>query len=323
MLDDVAIAPVAGWAGFAVASNGTVAFLPASATNMPGRLVWLERDGRLTPVLDTVLSFQEVRIAPDGRRIALGIGAPADVWTLDPGRALLSRVTRTSETEIAPVWTADGRELLVSREVPQFDLFRRGAEGGAPESVFSSSRNDKIATAVSPDGQLVLYTEFSPGGDIRVAPLDGGAARRLVAGPADDAEARFSPDGRWIAYQSSESGRPEVYAAALPESQGAARTQVSRGGGLMPRWGPGGRRIFYWDRTRLARAPFDPATGAVGTPVTAFETGDAHIDDTGYRSSYDVAPDGRVLLILSPIELAPREIRFVLGWNAELRRLVP
>jgi eukaryotic-like serine/threonine-protein kinase len=317
VLDDPRVETQEGRAGVAVAPNGNLAYVAAGSGLAKTQLLWLDRTGRTSPALDSLGEYKAIRVSPDGRRWALLVGSPADLWVYNRDRAFLTRVTRTPENEASPVWTRDGRDLIFSREVPQFDLFRRPADGGGTERRLLTSASDKHALSVSPDGRLVFYQESLEHEEIRAMPVDSGAPASVLKGSASLSTPIISPNGRWLAYTSTESGQAEIYVTSYPVATGG-RHQVSRSGGTAPRWAPDGRSLFFAHRNALLRATFDPASGAIGTPTEWWQAGGTGLE------TYDIAPDGRALLIVSPPEQAAREVRVVLNWSAELKdRLRP
>jgi Tol biopolymer transport system component len=209
-------------------------------------LVWVDRTGKATPVGDALRRYSEVRLSPDGRKAALTIAAEnRDIWILDLERGTSTRATFGPASEFAPVWTPDGRRLVFSSERPVFEMFWKSASGTGAEEPLAKAKHDRIPWSVSPDGKLVVFTERQPqtSQDISVAPLDGkGEPKALLATSFVEDNPRLSPDGRWLAYISNESGRNEVYAIGFPEA--AERDQKSTLGGEAPVWRGDGREIL-------------------------------------------------------------------------------
>jgi len=175
----------------------------------------------------------------------------------------------------------------------------------------------------SPLDQALAYTEFDPetGEDVWLLPLDGDREPRpFLQTQSNESDAVFSPEGRWLAYVSDESGRDEVYVQTYPESN--VKWQISTEGGVSPRWAKNGSELFYraGDRLMAVEVETEPAFRA-GNPRALFQGQFQYGND--FRTNYDVAPDGRFLMIRSLGESAPTHLNVVLNWFEELRRLVP
>ena len=311
----------------AASSRGTLAYVTESLGNPPRELVWLDRTGRSVPAANERRRFSTASLSPDGRSAALTIqGESLDLWTLSLERGTLSRLTSGEGTEFDPVWTRDGRELLYVVDRPPFELHRTGV--GAPDSGQplwnEPAELDTLGIAVSPDGRTIAFvrTEVQTGDNLYARPLDGGEPPRPVrATRNEEIHASFSPDGRWIAYQSDETGRPEIYVEAFPGP--GERVQVSAEGGSQPVWAGNGEIFFrrfdeIWVvTTRLgARFEFEAPRPLFSFPIIPAREADSR--------TFDVTADGqRILAITIPEASRPRQIEIVTDWTAELARLVP
>jgi Tol biopolymer transport system component len=292
-------------------------------------LVWLDRAGNATPAAGERRRYMSVSLSPEGRRAALTVhGETRDLWVLSFERGTLSRLTSGSDTEFDPTWTPDGDELVYVVDRPPFELHRIGV--GSPDSgrpVWNETPGlDTLGAAVSPDGRTVAYslTEERTGANLYVRPIDPDPPARPFRGsPGNEQYPSFSPDGRWLAYESDETGRVEIYVEAFPGP--GERFQISADGGREPRWARSGE-LFYRrdDEIRVVasrsggRVDFDAPRPLFRYPILQSASG-------GVDSRlYDVAADGqRLLAITIPEELRPRQIEVVTDWTAELRRLVP
>ncbi len=327
VLDDVQTSQSSAFAVVAVAPDGTLAYATETLSSPPARLVWIDRQGRTTNVLDEARRFVTASLSRDGRRAATTIlGESRDLWTVSFDRGVLSRLTTGADTEFDPTWTPDGRQLVYVVDVPPFTLFRIAAD--APDSGKplwkDKVQEDTTEPEISPDGRTVAFvrSEKETGYDLYLRPLDGSApARSFRATKATEAYPSFSPDGRWLAYDSDESGRFEIYAEPVDGS--GQRVQVSVDGGREPFWAADGEIFFLHDdemrvvATRLgAQIELQPAR-------TLFRLGIAFDPDDEVRG-YAVTPDGsRVLAIYTPEELRPRQIEVVTDWMQQLPRLAP
>jgi len=204
--------------------------------------------------------------------------------------------------------------LLYSRDEPQYEIFKRAADGSSPEERVVTSSNDKFANSVSPDGKVLLFTDDIAGSDDIYAtspnPSDRVEKKLLIGGSGNQQDARFSPDGMWIAYVSNESGREEIYLAPYPANRGPARQQVSDAGGTDPRWGADGRTIYYGWSGRIVRARVNPRTGDIGQPE--------RLDRIQPVRGWTMAPDGRLLLARIARGAEPHSIKVILNWASTL-----
>jgi Tol biopolymer transport system component len=306
---DVEIDPPNGWAALAIAPNGTIAYRTDASRSI--QLTWSDEGGNEEIAIDSVGRFTDAAPSPDGRRI--GVVRDGDVWVFDRQRKLFSRLTNTAQRETNLTWTPDSRQLIYSRDVPQYDIFMRSADGSRPEERLITSPNDKDPSAVSPDGRSVLFEESTEDADIfemSLNPADRAAKRKILGGQGEQSDARFSPDGQWIAYTSSESGRPEVYVAPYPVDRGPVRQQLSDAGGEAPMWGADGRTVYYAASGRITRVRVNPRTGEIGRPELLTKIPPA----TGWTT----APDGRFLVARPSRSMERHSIKVVLNWASSL-----
>jgi serine/threonine protein kinase/Tol biopolymer transport system component len=313
------IGTYANEADFAISANGVLAYVPGlGAAARSRRLVWVDRDGQ-----PNELDFGEDRygapvISPDGTKLAIWL--EDDVWVYDMRRG--SRVRLTSDGGNHPVWTPDGDR--VAFEVPGKGLFSQSADG-SDEAVplFESELNSRPESWL-PDGSELAYSQLSQesGWDIWTWSQDGSSV--VIDSPFDEDGAMFSPDGRWLAYVSDETGTREVYVVTYPGLED--KVPLSVGGGRAPVWSPRGDEIFYRDlEGRLFAVSVDPDAGfEPSRPELLFDG--PYATAGGGDSHYDVSPDGRRFLMVASAgasrDLSPRLV-VVLNWPEELKRLVP
>ncbi|HET9040639.1 MAG TPA: hypothetical protein VFN40_10735, partial [Gemmatimonadales bacterium] len=279
----------------AVSASGAVVY-PPSGGEAPRHLALIGRSGAADLIPGEGRLFTSPRFSPDGRRMALGItdqtGAE-DVWVLDLAQHTWSRLT-TSGINNRPVWTPDGRRLVYSSND---DLWRIAADGsGRPESLLVANGN-RFAGTVTPDGRAVVFQEeSSERSGIRSMIFDSAPVSRLVVpGTFGESAPALSPDGKWLAYQSDETGRMEVYVRPYPEP--GARVPVSLHGGTEPVWAHSGRELFFrsGDSLMAAAVALNPSfavTGRRGLFAGSFVSG-------GNYREYDVAPDDQHFVMLS------------------------
>jgi Tol biopolymer transport system component len=246
-----------------------------------------------------------------------------EVWLYDLARSTLSRLTLTGDNH-SPAWSPDGtRVAFESGRGFIHQVFVRSVDGSGAERAVTAGENHHYLSDWSADGRWLAYTEFHPetGADVWIVNAEGPpAARPFVRSVASEKEAVFSPDGRWLAYASDESGSYEVYAQPFPGP--GRRLQVSTRGGTEPAWSRRGHELFYRNGRQMIAVPVSPASDAPFGPSAALFEGWYH-DNIAPCRSYDVAPDGRFLMISEPVgDDLPRELQVVLGWSDDLKRRV-
>ena len=292
------------------------------------RLVWVDRKGRELGTLGAVGGYEDIRISPDGRRIAAAVRDPAhgqnlDVWVLDAARGTGSRVTSERTDEFNPAWFPGGERLAYASDHAGFyDLYERPANGGA-EKTLVRTKHDKTFPTVSADGNL-LYGLSDGAVWIRyVLPPSGKGGPRRLGGTSRFSEEHpeISPDGRWTAFESAESGQREIYIELLAEGP---RRQVSVGGGETPIWRPDGTELFYSARNGVLMSVAIQARGEqleIGEPQPLFPIQSGISGPHLFRRPYDVAPDGeRFLVIRRSPDAQPDNAVVVLNWTAALSK---
>ncbi|MFI5181264.1 MAG: protein kinase [Thermoanaerobaculia bacterium] len=297
---------------------------------MRRRLVWVDRKGRELGTLGDIAGYEDVRISPDGRRVAAALRDPShgqnqDVWVLDASRGTGTRITAESTDEFDPAWFPDGERLVyVSDRAGFYDLYERPAGGGA-EKILLRTKQDKTLPMVSPDGLQLLMSVDERGNQRRVMiRLSGqGNPLRLSADSRFSEEhSEISPDGRWTAFDSGESGQREVYMQLV---SGGPKRQVSIGGGQLPVWNRKGSELFYVARDgTLMAVSLRPATGrmeiAEPQPLFLLRLGVSG-EIQFHRHPYDASPDGqRFVVIRRAPESEADSAVVVTNWTAALGR---
>ena len=318
-----------GLVAFSVSSNGALAYMAGGGEAASTRLEWFDRQGK---PLGTLGSGTELatynayyqRLSPDGRMVAISEfrSATADLWLVDTNREVSTRFTFDDATEINPVWSPDGTQLMfTSNTTGIYDIFRQPVSGNGKQIALLKSDTQKYPTDWSSDGRTILFTNIDPKtqSDIwAISAAGDGKPEPLIVTPFNEYAARMSPDGHWIAYTSDESGRPEVYVQRLPSL--TEKSQISTQGGSEPQWRSDGRELFYLALNRtLTSVPITTAPAfSAGRPAKIFDT----IVDTTLGSfhafHYSPAPDGQRFLV-SVSALSPSSITVVLNWAARLR----
>jgi len=322
-----------GAAEFAVAANGSLVYVPGAAGGGGSQqtVVSMDRQGRASPLPGVPPdSYRDVRVSPDGARLALA--TTTDVWTYDFGRATRSRLTTDPAPDRSPLWTPDGqRVIFTSTRAGYPELFWRSADGAGSDQRLLARAKDLIdlrADGWSADGKQLLFTEVPPNIQCAIG--------QMTIGPPSDVKVlvnsefcndfpAVSPDGRWMAYDSNVSGRYEISVERYPEL--GDRQQISTGG-MRPLWSRDGRELFFSSldgRQMLAVAVQPGRTLVAGRPQVLFDF--ATQPPTGGYRPYDIAPDGRFVIIRSGQAEAAggtaSNLVVVLNWFEELKRLVP
>ncbi len=240
------VGSVDGLVGFSTSEMGLLAYRRGSRAS-DGRLTWFDRTGRDLGTLGSSGS-EGFSLSPDGGRAILAVtaaGGEVSLWLTDVAGGKTSRLAVGS----SPIWTHDGRRIIfASDRSGQYDLYEKAVDGVEKETLLYSSPYWKFAESCSPDGRSLLFRQDDPktGIDLWVLPITGDRKPfPFLQTESDESLARFSGDGRWIAYVSNESGRDEVYVQSFPASPSGVKTQISVNGGSVPEWGPNQKEIFY------------------------------------------------------------------------------
>ena len=279
---------IQGRAGVSVSNTGVLVYPTGpglQSGGAPSRSVtWVGRDGREEPVGTPERGYVYPRISPDGTRVALDArDAENDIWIWDFARKTLTRLTFSAALDRSPVWAPDSKRILFSSgSGASQNIFAVAADGtGTPERL-SENPNIQIPTSVSPDGtRAVFYENAGLGTQLNTVELSGSHGVEAVAHsrPGNKRNGIISPDGRWIAYESNESGKFEVYVRPYPDVQ-AGRWQVSTNGGVRPLlWNRNGRELFFVsDDDGLTSVPVEAAqTLLAGAPQRLFSSPNLNI----------------------------------------------
>jgi eukaryotic-like serine/threonine-protein kinase len=309
-----------GLASFSVSRNGVLAFREGELGGR--RLVWMDRTGKETPAIDGVSDFRDTSFSPDGKRLAFDAGSPSssdDIWIRDFARGVTERFTFDPAIEQTPVWSPDGKQIVyTSRAKGPGDLYIKEASGARDAEPLLQDGNLKLASDWSRDGKYLIFTEQGQGSfDIYALPMTGGDRKPFPVVKTSFAElfATFSPDTRYIAYQSNASGRAEVYVQEFPEA--TSRVQVSTNGGTEPFWRGDGKELFYRAGGRIMSVPVQLAPSfSAGTPVQVLQTTFAAVT---LRGHYRPTADGQRFLLLAPLGRdSTKPASIVMNWTVAL-----
>jgi serine/threonine-protein kinase len=330
-----------------VATDGTLAYVSGGLGVVQRILVWVDRQGRETPIPVQPRPYVYPRIAPDGRRIALAIqDQENDLWLWDTDRMTLTRATFEPGFDFYPVWTPDGHRLIFAsdRAGGARNLFWQVADGTGTTERLAKSEYVQDPSAISPDGTRVIFHETTATNNLDLLELHlepetvrsdsapaasvAGRVRPLVQTPFTERNGVISPDGRWLAYEADDSGQFEIYVRPYPEV-GRGLSQVSTGGGTRPLWSRTGQELFFLSPIgALMRVGVEGgATWAAGTPNKVLNEGYFTVPGGNPGRSYDISPDGQRFLMIKMGgglgQAAAPQIIVVQNWFEELKRLVP
>jgi serine/threonine-protein kinase len=313
-----------GTAQYGLSASGTLVYVPGGLQGTASRLAWVDRQGKEQPIAAPAHGYTFPRISPDGRRIAVAIAETAtDVWIYDLERDALSRATFGGTSNANPAWSPDGRRFSFNsnRAGLALNLFWQPADGSGTAERLTTSQSTQVPGSFSPDGQTIAFMEVNSetGPDIWTLGLGDRKARPFLKTPASETAPRFSPDGRWMAYTSDESGRWEVYVQPYPGPGG--KWQISTDGGAEPVWNLTGHELFYRSGNRMMAVPvtLQPEFSA-GKPVALFEG--PWLPTPLSFPNYDVSRDGQRFLMLKIADQdeGARQIVVVQNWLEELNR---
>jgi serine/threonine protein kinase len=307
------------YGAFSASQTGLLAYASSAAS---AELVWFDRGGRRTGSLGPSAEYVDFRLSPDGQQLALAEVDPQshrpDIRVLDLIRGAKLRITSDAATDASPVWSPDGQQI-VFRSNPDglHDLYKKAANGAARSVPLLRTQNGKYPTDWTPDGRAIVFTdEKETGSDILLVTSDGSQTTPLVQTPFSELQGQVSPDGRWLAYTSLETGRAEIYIRSF--SDPGTRWQVSAGGGTDPRWRRDSSEIFYVSaESWLTSIGF--AGGHPAAPRRLFQV---HIAPPGdpYLSNYDVTADGQRFLFKIPDhDVTSTPIHVLSNWLAAKR----
>jgi eukaryotic-like serine/threonine-protein kinase len=308
------------------ASQSVLVYAPSSDARM-SRLAWFDRTGREVGGIASPGMYVSPRLSPDGRQLAVAAmeqgAVPPDIWLFD---TRLGTGTRSPMPfpDVNPVFSRDAKRIFFGNTGEgKWNIFVRDVSGaGKPTSILPPTL-PRWACDVSPDGSVLLYQELSAAtrGDLKVVSLSGEPRpRAYIASSFDEDEGSFSPDGRRVAYVSDESGRKEVFVASFPDP--SQRIRVSSDGGTQPRWSRDGRELYFVSKGEtMMAAPFEPSSGVpTAPPKRLFDVPISYSFRSHVPLRYDVAPDGRFLIIVRASKTPQPPLVLVLNWQAGLEK---
>jgi serine/threonine-protein kinase len=318
--EGIARSPSTSLADYDASLAGDLVFLPGSA-GVLASFAWVTRDGVTRTLPIKPQTAEQPRLSHDGKRliarVGTGVGEQTDLWEFDLVRGTPLRLTfEPSESETA-LWTRDDTRIFFSGSRPgrPRTIFSKASDAGSPETVLATNEHLMHLTSLSPDGKSIAFTQFPAGsGDILILDLSDAsgkpAVRPLIQTQYNEYGAVFSPNGQWIAYTSNQGTTDQVFVQAYPGP--GPKYQVSTDGGSEPVWSRTGHELYYRHDDKMMVVPltltpvFKP-----GAPAQLFEGRfeRAHRSD----ANYDVAPDGRFLMIKSDQQATPQFINVLMS----------
>jgi serine/threonine-protein kinase len=328
VLRNVAGVPASGVVHFDVAGDGTLVYAERDPRAAELELAWFGRNGEARPLALPKQEYRMVRFSPDGRRVAMAVGPGGgrggDIWVHDLGSGALSKVTFDGKSW-GPVWTRDGKSVTFAVQLPSGgEQFRQRLADGSQAAVTIADFKDGHARAPiawMPDGSLLFWEDGGAGsaGNIVYLPPGGGEPRPFASTPAIEIQPAVSPDGRYVAYDLDETGLREIYVQPFPPT--GAKWQIAEGASV-PLWSADGRELFFVQGRDLVAVQVSTAGAfSAGSPHTLFEIPPAAMLTTDTSTTYDVAPDGRFLVVRSGLsEPMGGHLVVVLNWLEKLNR---
>jgi serine/threonine protein kinase/Tol biopolymer transport system component len=319
-----------GLAHFSVSDSGSLVFVPGSTITEENRLVWVDLRGEVEHLPFPLGNYQSPRLSPDGRQlVATRVQADANVWIYGLERGTSRRLTDEKGDEFWAIWTPEGKHIVFNSTGsggPIAFLYRKAADGSSPAELFAEGEYHQQPKSWSADGKKLVLTEgMNPesGVDIWMLTFDGNLKPEpFLRSRFNEIHPIFSPDGRWIAYVTDESGREEVYVRPYP-GPGNIMT-ISIDGGMEPVWAPDGKKLYYRDESgdkMMAVSFITEPELRVGKPKLLFEG--RYKGGWPWGRNYDIAPDGTRFIMITDEDpkLKPMQINVVLNWTEELKRL--
>ncbi len=306
-IDGLGANPDTGGVQLSFSLDGTLVYVPGSAVTGIQPIDWMTRDGQTSVLRATAADWVQPRFSPDGQKLALSVsdGKQRDIWVYEWARDTLTQLTFDPGQDQYPVWTPDGRRIVFASDRAKTgisNLYWVNADGTGEVARLTDSPSSQAPGSWHPSGKLLA---FGTGGDLMVLPMTGDAARGWTPGaptvflstPAGEGAPMFSPDGRWLAYNSNESGTPQVYVRPFPGPGGTWR--VSTDGGMLARWSAATRELLFMTEAYPAKVMVAPF--AVNGDSFRAET-PRPWSPTGIRTgllltAYDLHPDGKRLAV--------------------------
>jgi len=340
VVEGVLTNPVSGGAQVAVSGDGTLVYVPGVAAATASPIDWMTRDGQTSVLRAAKADWTSPSFSPDGQKLALDIseGKRRNIWVYDWTRDTLTQLTFETGQDRQPVWTPDGRRIVFSSDRAQpgvTNLYWVNADGTGEVTRLTESSQNQVGTSWHPSGRFLVFMESRSATqwDFMLLPMDGDAVRGWTPGkptvflstPDIKVLPAFSPDGRWIAYVSNESGGGPLDVYVRPFPARAGKWRLSFGGGGFPRWSKTTRELLFYKNGKVMSASYD-VVGDSFRPNAPQPWSPGTVRGVGLPYPYDIHPDGKRLAVVGirNQETAVHDtVVFVFNFFDELRRLAP
>jgi Tol biopolymer transport system component len=339
ILEGVVANPGTGGAQFSFSETGNLVYVADRGGGQSVSIYWMDHEGKFTSLRETPGDYVNPAFSPDGKRLALEIfdGKRRDIWVYEWERDTLTRLTFGGEANAFPVWTPDGQRIVYSSQEKggTHNLWWIRADGAGDAQRLAESKSNQFVGSWRPDGKVLAFFQLNPGTnfDIMTLSIEGnekagwkpGEPKPFVNSAFNEAAPVFSPDGRWLAYASNESGSFEVYVRPFPSGEG--KWQISTGGGLFSKWSHNGKELFY--RTKDSKIMMVTYT-ASGDSFRADKPqlwSPGQFTDRGAAYNFDLHPDGKRFAVFktpgAEQTAAVNKASFIFNFFDELRRKLP
>ena len=338
ILEGLVTTPTNGAAQFSFSETGNLVYV-AGGGNQNVSIYWMDREGKFQTLREKLANYTNPAFSPDGKRLALEItdGKRTDIWMYEWERDTLTRLTFAGEANGRPVWTPDGQRIVYSStekgEAPNLWWIRADGAGDA-QRLTESKNTSQYARSWRPDGTVLAFVQLNPNTnyDIMTLPIEGneksgwkpGEPKPFVNSAFAEVTPTFSPDGRWLAYESNESGNYEVYVRPFPGPGG--KWQVSTGGGVLPKWSRNGKEFFYRtvDSSKIMAVTYTASGDSFHADKPQLWS-PGQFTDLGTSSyNFDLHPDGKRFAVLKAPDAggnpAVNKVSFIFNFFEELRR---
>jgi Periplasmic component of the Tol biopolymer transport system len=316
------------YAPFSVSQNGVLAFGKIEPVVI--QPTWVDRQGKELERVGAAGYYSEPSLSPDGKRIAVDVADPktnnADIWIMDLSRGTLSRFTFDNANVGVPCWSPDGTKIsFSSSHLGHVDIYQRDSSGAGNPEVLLKSDVDKWVDDWTHDGRYLVFENLDRKNhyDLWVLPKFGDQKPfPILQTQFNETHAQVSPDGKWIAYVSDETGRAEVFVRSFPVTT-AGKWQISTGGGDSPQWRRDGKELCYFsaDKKLMSVDVNSGSTFEPSAPTALFEVPIEDTSITGVRNQYLLSPDGQRFFINKISEQQkPSPITVVINWAAQFKQ---
>jgi serine/threonine-protein kinase len=298
---------------FQITDNGTLVYLPVIKMT-DNFLTLIDRNGEGKPAIDKKGDFSSPRISPDGKRIAAKLDDDIWVYEIESGRGI--RITSEGKSVI-PLWSLDGRSIIYSTEnESSWAVYKKNADGTGEAEMLTSGDKQYHAYSIHPTENLLALTTFTSTGntDIVTINLADKVQKAIIASPFKEDTPRFSPDGKWIAFHSMETGKSQIY--VQPWGEEGTRVPLTKDGGMFPVWTKNGKEIIY----RRGNKFF---SSEIQTAPEFKVISERMLFEGNYLTSYDVSPDGeKFLMVKNEHGIFPKHLNVVVNWMEEFKQIL-